>query len=145
MATAHVVIAGVTSACAISSQPAGTGGLSATFGVSVQHSMSLGPGQYPGTDEWLPSAVHAVTVMHSPETPSVLTKHPSPPSVSASGAWASVLESAPALASAPASAPVAPSACGAAPSADAPPSCAASSPVPESVSRRRSSGEALEH
>jgi hypothetical protein len=34
----------------MSIHPAGTGGLSATFGVSAQHSMSAGPGQYPGVE-----------------------------------------------------------------------------------------------
>src|SRR5580698_11227684 len=80
MATAHVVMAGVTADCGISCHPAGTGGLFATFGVTVQHSMSAGPGQYPGVDVWLPSAAHAIVVMHWPVTPTVLTKHPASPS-----------------------------------------------------------------
>jgi hypothetical protein len=50
MSTAQVVMADVTFACIINSHPAGTGGLSSTFGVTLQHSMSSGPGQKPGVD-----------------------------------------------------------------------------------------------
>jgi hypothetical protein len=56
----------VTIDCCISCQPIGTGGLSDTSGVSMQHSTLLGPGQKPDTDVWSPSAAHAAVVMQSP-------------------------------------------------------------------------------
>ena len=59
----------------------GVGGLSATLGVTVQHSMSAGPGQYPGVEVCPERAEHAATSRHSPGAPS--TEHDAP--VPASG------------------------------------------------------------